>query len=73
MFAWASELASEMVGERLQAFVGETVLFDGETHLTLGKMARGLGGTAQAVCAQRLVAGDRRKRWGAHLTRRKSS
>jgi Ribonuclease HI len=66
VFAWASGLASEAVSERLQAFVGETALFDGEKHLKLGAMARGLGSTARAVCAQRLVAGDRRKRWGAH-------
>jgi hypothetical protein len=55
-----------LVTQRLMEFVTQTVIFDEEQHLVVDKMGRGLGPAARAVCAQRLMAGDKRKRWGRH-------
>ena len=65
-FAWASGLACELVAQRLSEFVTQTAIFDVELHLVVGKMGRGLGAAARAVCAQRLMAGDKRRHWGRH-------
>ena len=66
LFAWASSMADDAVLDTLREAVKQTALFNPAVHLTLGKLGGGMGAAARAVCAQRFVAGDKRKRWGAH-------
>ena len=64
LFAWASSLADDAAVGILREAVKATVRFDPHVHMTLGKLGRGVGGIARAVCAQRCFAGDKRKQLG---------
>jgi hypothetical protein len=66
LFAWASSLAQDAAVSILREAVKETALFNPNVHLVLGKLGKGMGSAARAVCAQRYFAGDKRKQWGAY-------
>eukprot|EP00966_Prymnesium_polylepis_P098963 2291738-Prymnesium_polylepis.1 len=52
LFVWASSLAQDAAVGILREAVKETVLFNANVHLVLGKLGKSMGSAARAVCAQ---------------------